>query len=89
MEPDPFDKIGQLIDTANSPFPVMLVRQLLFRATTHTKVTSDLATAIGRLHITIAILEEVVALDGADTQPKRQDAQDALARLRIICRRVH
>lgn len=87
-QPDPFDEIALLIATARAPFPVSEVRLLIFQATAHITVTRDLASALGRFHITIAVLAEIVELPGGTAGPKRCDALDELGRLRVMCRQL-
>lgn len=86
MKPDPFDVIAKLIETAGPPFPVALIRRLIFRTTSRAAVTHELAAAIGRLHDTFAILAEIVEMNGANTHNKRRDALDDLGRLGMLCR---
>lgn len=87
MKPEPFDQIAGIIDSATAPFPVSEVRLLIFQATARARVTRDLARALGRFHITIAMLAEMIELDGDNARPKRNEAIDDLACLRKMCQR--
>lgn len=86
LKPDPFDEIARLIQTASKPFPQVLVRRLILRATSHARVTPELADAIDRLNASIKTLAGVIDEIGGGAYYYRRDALDDLARLRILCR---
>lgn len=88
MKPDLFDELARLIQTSGKPFPVVLVRRLILRATSHATVTPELADASDRLNKAVVALAEVIDEIGGGAYYSRRDALDDLAKLRILCRRL-
>lgn len=88
LKPDPFDEIARLIATAHKPFILVLVRQLVPRATSYATVTPELANAIDRLNVTIKTLAEVIDEVGDGPNFTRDNALADLYALRRMCPRA-
>lgn len=86
MKPDPFDELARLVQTSRKPFPVVLTRRLILRATSQATVTPELADAIDQLNTSINALAEATDQIGGGAYFSRTHALEDIARLRALCR---